>query len=123
MENKSDRFLKAREDKAQRDAARQGYRLEKPRASDTRSRTYGTCKIVDADTSAVVFQGSNTAGSGYGLSLEDAEERPQQEPAKDDDSDVDVQIIPGLPDVCQDEREDNASLSSTNRGGKGNDGC
>lgn len=105
MQNESDRSLKAREDKARRDAARQGYRLEKSRASDTRSRTCGTFKIVDADTSAVVFQGSNTAGRGYGLSLEDADERLQQEPAKADDSDVDIQIIPGLPNVCQDERE------------------
>jgi hypothetical protein len=109
MESKRERSLKAREDKARRDAARQGYRLEKSRASDPRARTYGTFKIVDADTSAVVFQGSNTAGSGYGLSLDDAEEWLQQEPARAEDSDVDVQIIPGLPDVCQDEGEDNAS--------------
>lgn len=94
MANKSERSLKARENKARRDAARQGYRLEKSRASDTRALTYGTFKIVDADTSAVVFQGSNTAGSGYGLSLEDAEEWLQQESAEADGSDVEVQITP-----------------------------
>jgi hypothetical protein len=49
---------------------------------------------VDADTSAVVFQGSNTAGSGSGLTLEEVEEWLEREPAQADEPETDAPISP-----------------------------
>jgi hypothetical protein len=61
---------KARENRARRAAARQGLRLEKSRARDTRAIGYGSYMLVDARTGGVVAYGYQ---SGYGLTLDDIE--------------------------------------------------
>lgn len=65
---------KVRENKLRRMANRQGLALQKSRARDSRSLTFGTYHLVDMSTGSIVWQGNNTAGRGYGLDLHDVEE-------------------------------------------------
>jgi hypothetical protein len=51
-------------------ASRQGLRLEKSRRRDDLAFDYGTYRLVDASTNAVVASGLQ---GGYGLTLNDVE--------------------------------------------------
>lgn len=61
---------KVRENRLRRMAARQGLTLQKSRARDNRSLTYGTYWLLDASTRGVV---AGDTQQGYGLSLDDVE--------------------------------------------------
>lgn len=64
---------KAHENRIRRAADRQGLRLEKSRARDPRSLTYGGYQLVDLETGGVVF-GYGNAGRGYAADLGEVEE-------------------------------------------------
>jgi hypothetical protein len=62
---------KVRENRARRAADRQGLRLERSRRRDPRALGYGTYRLTDASTGAVVAAGSE---GGFGLSLDQVEQ-------------------------------------------------
>jgi hypothetical protein len=68
---------KVRENRLRRMAERQGLRLEKSRRRDPNAWDYGTWQLTDARTNAIVAQ-NFAIGQGYGLSLDDIEERLTQ---------------------------------------------
>jgi len=66
---------KIRENRLRRMAERQGLVLSRSRRRDPRALDFGTYMLLNAKTSAVVAQGSE---SGYGLSLDDVEQQLQK---------------------------------------------
>ena len=64
--------FKTRENRVRRVAQRQGLALMKSRRRDPRAFDYGTYMLVNPQTNFVVESGSQ---SGYGLSLDDVEDR------------------------------------------------
>jgi hypothetical protein len=64
----TDTEYKVLENRLRRAADRQGLRLEKSRARDPRSHTYGTYQLVDPYINSLVAGSTNF---GYGLDLED----------------------------------------------------
>jgi hypothetical protein len=61
---------RSRENKVRRAAALQGLRLEKSRGRDPRAVGFGTYRLVDAGTGAIV---ASKHGTGFGLSLDEVE--------------------------------------------------
>jgi hypothetical protein len=69
---------KTRENRLRRMAARQRMQLQRAPRRDPNAWDYGTYQLVSIDTNAVVAQ-DFTIGHGYGLSLDDIEERLTRE--------------------------------------------
>lgn len=72
-----------RENTVRRTAIRKGYRVVKSKARNPFAPTHGTYMILDNDTNTVAFEGNNTAGGGFGLSLEDVEDWLDESPRND----------------------------------------
>ena len=72
---------KVRENKLRRMADRQGLKLLKSRARDSRDLTYGGYQLVNLQTGGCDF-GWGNAGRGYAASLDDIEEFLTQPPAR-----------------------------------------
>lgn len=66
----SDQEHKVAENRLRRAAARQGLRLEKSRARDTRALTYGTYQLTDPNMNTLV---AGNPSNGYGMTLDQIE--------------------------------------------------
>lgn len=66
----NDNAFKARENKARRAVARQGYKLIKNRVRDPRVPTYGQYMIADPYTNGIV---AGSGGMDWNLDLDDVE--------------------------------------------------
>jgi hypothetical protein len=69
--------IRSRETRLRRAAQRQGLRLEKSRARDPRSLTYGTYQLVNVENDTGHWRSRQlvaaSTSAGYGLSLDDIE--------------------------------------------------
>jgi hypothetical protein len=69
------------ENRLRRMADRQGYRLLKSRARDSRDITYGGYMLVDLESGGASVGGTGNAGRGYSADLAEIETWLTREPA------------------------------------------